>query len=330
VTTDSGNRIDVLGIDEEGDLHIIEIKCDRTPREVVAQGLEYTSWVRTLGYDDVTGILEDGDAQFESSFDERFGVNPPEELNRNHNVTIVASELDSSTEQIVEYLSEEHAVPINALLFNYYADGDREYIGRTWLADPDRPRGETNGGTEPWNGRDFYVNFGDSSETRAWADGREYGFVAAGQGRTYSQPLEKLQPGNRVFAYVPGSRYVGVGIVTSEAVRVTDFQVEHEGRQQPVLGASLQAEHMDANKNDPEMCEYLVGVDWIDTREADNAVRETGMFAVPNIVCKLRNQFTVERLLNAFDVDEQRYSCKEVLPVTIRGVSRCEPSRQSL
>lgn len=294
----------MLGINEEGDLHIVEVKRDRTPREVVAQGLEYASWVRTLGYDDITEILESEayDTEFESSFAEQFDTDPPEELNRNHSVTIVASELDSSTERIVEYLSEEYAVPINALLFNYYEDDGREYIGRTWLTNPTKPREQTKR-RESWNGRDFYVNFGSSSETRAWADGQEYGFVAAGQGRTYSRPLEKLQPGHWVFVYVPGSGYVGVGTVVDEAVPVTEFQVKHEGREMNILDAPLEAKRMDANKDDLEMCEYLVRVDWIDSKSEEEAVWETGMFSVPNIVCKLRNQFTVERLIDAFDIE---------------------------
>jgi RecB family endonuclease NucS len=39
VHTDSGNRLDLLGIDVEGDLHLIELKRDRTPKDVVAQAL---------------------------------------------------------------------------------------------------------------------------------------------------------------------------------------------------------------------------------------------------------------------------------------------------
>lgn len=43
--TDHGSRIDLLAIDEEGTLYVIELKRDRTPREVVAQSLDYGSWV---------------------------------------------------------------------------------------------------------------------------------------------------------------------------------------------------------------------------------------------------------------------------------------------
>src|SRR3954454_21758939 len=41
VITAFGKRIDLLAIDAQGDLQILELKKDRTPREVVAQALEY-------------------------------------------------------------------------------------------------------------------------------------------------------------------------------------------------------------------------------------------------------------------------------------------------
>ncbi len=43
VVTDFGARIDLLAIDEEGTLYVIELKRGRTPREVVAQVLDYGS-----------------------------------------------------------------------------------------------------------------------------------------------------------------------------------------------------------------------------------------------------------------------------------------------
>jgi hypothetical protein len=85
---------------------------------------------------------------------------------------------------------------------------------------------------------------------------------------------------------------------------VTDFRVEHEGEQVPVLNAPHEARRMDKNKDDSEMCEYLVEVDWTDTRKIEDAVYETRMSSNQNIVCKLRNQFTVERLLSSLDVEE--------------------------
>ncbi len=40
----------MLAMDEEGNIHIIELKKERTPREVVAQTLDYASWVQNLSF----------------------------------------------------------------------------------------------------------------------------------------------------------------------------------------------------------------------------------------------------------------------------------------
>src|SRR5476651_2007111 len=54
--TGFGGRIDLLAIAPDGALVLIEIKRDRTPREVVAQALDYASWVQTLHADAIAGI----------------------------------------------------------------------------------------------------------------------------------------------------------------------------------------------------------------------------------------------------------------------------------
>lgn len=46
VATSYGKFIDILAMDMSGNLSIIELKKSRTPREVVAQLLDYASWVQ--------------------------------------------------------------------------------------------------------------------------------------------------------------------------------------------------------------------------------------------------------------------------------------------
>src|SRR5258707_426727 len=58
VTTASGARIDLLGIDSEANLVVLELKRDKTPREVVAQTLDYASWVNDLSYDQIETITK--------------------------------------------------------------------------------------------------------------------------------------------------------------------------------------------------------------------------------------------------------------------------------
>lgn len=55
--TDFAGRVDLLAIDQEGTLYVVEIKKDRTPREVVAQAMDYGYWARDLGYEDVRTIF---------------------------------------------------------------------------------------------------------------------------------------------------------------------------------------------------------------------------------------------------------------------------------
>lgn len=56
VTTAFGGFIDVLGVDVDGRLHVLELKRDRTPREVVAQTLDYATWAQDLSLEDVATI----------------------------------------------------------------------------------------------------------------------------------------------------------------------------------------------------------------------------------------------------------------------------------
>src|SRR5699024_1641140 len=79
--------------------------------------------------------------------------------------------------------------------------------------------------TPSWDGKSDYVAFGEGHE-RNWDDARAYGFVAAGGGAWYSKTLKQLEPGHRVFVYIPKGNgvggYVGVGEVTGEAQLATD------------------------------------------------------------------------------------------------------------
>lgn len=146
VMTSFGNPIDLLAMDRDGNLVVIELKRNKTPREVVAQLLDYASWVKDLRDDDIAVIFEefqrryrrtDNTLSVDDAFRNHFGLKQlPEELNSAHSLVVVAAELDPSTERIVRYLSEEHGVPINAVFFRVFKDGDREYLTRAWFIDP--------------------------------------------------------------------------------------------------------------------------------------------------------------------------------------------------
>jgi len=139
VATDYGKFIDLLCMDENGYLFVVELKRDKTPREVTAQALDYASWVRNLNADDIQDIASKhlNGASLDSAFQNKFGCNLPEAINEHHGMLVVASDIDDSTERIIRYLSETYGVDINAVRFQFFqADEKREFLVRTFTVDP--------------------------------------------------------------------------------------------------------------------------------------------------------------------------------------------------
>lgn len=138
VETDFGGYIDVLCLDVAGDLVVVELKRDKTPREITAQVLDYASWVAALSNERVTAIADRYLPRgVEGAFRTKYGTDLPESLNGDHRLLIVGSTIDSSSERIIKYLSETHGVSINAATFQYFrlTDGS-ELLARVFLIEP--------------------------------------------------------------------------------------------------------------------------------------------------------------------------------------------------
>lgn len=167
VSTDFGKTIDLLAMSADGFVYVIELKRDRTPREVIAQALEYGAWASELGHDRLVAIHNDYSKgkRLEQAFAEKFGGPLPEALNEQHRMIVVTSELDGSTERIIAYLTGTYGVPVNAVFFRHFEDEQRRYLARSWFIEPAlvEAGAERTGGRkarEPWNGQDFYVSVG--------------------------------------------------------------------------------------------------------------------------------------------------------------------------
>lgn len=310
VPTDYGKYIDLLALDVDGNVHVIELKRHRTPRDVVAQLLDYGSWVSGLGYDDIKRIFNArSDDSLDESFDAKFGQPLPDELNSEHSLTIVASSLDSSTERIVDYLNRQFGVPINAVFFNYFEHGGHSYLARTWLvadstdkAAPSQPRKPSV--MANWNGVDWYVSFGTEGVGRSWEDARAYGFVSAGGGEWYSRTLKSLPVGGRVMTCIPKKGYVGVGEVIGPAVPYEQAAVEINGELVPLQDQRLAGNYQhEPSVDGSDSREYIVPIRWMETVPEAQAFWKGGMFANQNSACKLRNQFTIDEVSRRFGVD---------------------------
>lgn len=311
IRTPHGKFIDLLAVDVDGNLRVLELKRDQTPREVVAQLLDYGSWVSTLDREEVlTRAGEYLGRPFETAFGEAFDAPVPDELNTDLQLTVVASVLDPSSERIITYL-REFGVPINAVFFRFLQDGDRQYLARSWLADDDTA--EVNAGARPksrtasWNGVDWYANFGDG-ESRSWEDGRQWGFISAGGGAFYSSTLRKVPVGARVNVYLPQRGYVAIGTTLAPASRFNETEVHVDGRTRPLAEVATRASYRHTPGSEPEsdeIAEYAIPVRWFTAVPADQAYREPGMFASQHSACKLRQDFTLQKLSEHFGLADE-------------------------
>jgi len=311
IHTSYGKIIDLLSIDSSGKITILELKKDKTPREVVAQALDYASWIQDLSYDEIKGIFEEkNDKSFEEAFEEKFGNPPPEKINEDHDMLIVCSTLDNETERILNYLSDNYNVPINVVFFRFFKESGSEFLSRSWLISPDEveekaSKAKSQNKSEAWNGKDFVVNV-DASEDgiSSWEDCVKYGFISAGGGKWYSRSLNVLQPGKRVFTMIPKKGYVGVGTVKARSVRIKDFTVSVGDTEKKIMDIPLKCEGIKNEADDAEKSEYMVAVEWEKTKKEEDAFWVKGLRANQNSAFKLRNKFTLEKLIDFFNLDE--------------------------
>jgi len=157
-----------------------------------------------------------------------------------------------------------------------------------------------------WNGRDWFVSFGDGLG-RSWEDGRRYNFVSAGGDPWYSRTLRALPAGARVFVHIAKHGYVAVGETLRDAQRFDEAEVMVDGAWVRLADQDLVAPYRhvdDARDVTADNAEYVVPVRWFSALARGDAYWEKGMFANQNSACKLRQQFTLDRLATRFHLAE--------------------------
>jgi hypothetical protein len=316
VQTDHGGFIDLLAMDETGNLVVLELKRDKSDREVVSQVLDYASWVQELEYEGIASIFatyqdkwhNGSTTSLQEAFNKFFGVDIPEEVNGSHEMVIVATELHPESERVVRYLQKNYAVPVNAVFFSFFLDGDAEYLSRSWLVEP------TNDETalrQPsrWNG-EYYVTFGYPKDVVQ--AGLKYGFFVAGGGEWFWKSMDMLSIGDHVWVYLPTKYYgdhngfVGLAEVLDTRQPVDNFTVTKDGAEVPI--ASLFETPLAREADDPATAEYVVRLKWLSVRPETKAVWEKGFFANQNTVTRPVSpkwDYTVNRLKTLWGIDDE-------------------------
>ena len=150
----------------------------------------------------------------------------------------------------------------------------------------------------------YYYNIGEG-ETRNWDDYKEYGFISAGQGTQWRDPMLKFKEGDIIAAYLKSKGFVGIGRILSRAKRVNE--VTRGGV--PLCSLPLVEPNLSSNSDSLEKSEYICDVQWltcVDRKEAKWKPK-SGLFTTQLIRASLDNQpKTIKFLSESFNLDIQR------------------------
>ncbi len=132
ITTNLDSSIDLLGIDKSGNTIIVELKRDKTPRETIAQLLEYASFIENLDYSQLNEIYQDyaGENISLEEYHQQYFQNEMEErvsFNKYSKLVIVAQEISREIKQTAQYLRKK-GLDIYCLEFKYFTTNSGEKI----------------------------------------------------------------------------------------------------------------------------------------------------------------------------------------------------------
>jgi hypothetical protein len=132
ITTNLNSFIDLMGIDSSGNTLVIELKRDKTPRETIAQLLEYASFVERLDYSQLNEIYQDysgEDIQLEEYHEQYFQNKSDEKVsfNKNSKLVIIAQDISKEIKQTAQYLRGK-GLDVFCLEFKYFLSKTGERI----------------------------------------------------------------------------------------------------------------------------------------------------------------------------------------------------------
>ena len=133
LTTNLSTFLDLLGIDREGNTAIIELKRGRSPREMLAQALEYASFVESLSYDDLDEELKkytrDDVTTLSDAHKAFFGLEDGEAVafNKDQRIILVGQALSPAIRQTSEFLRHK-GLKVSYIEFKYFKTSNKEEL----------------------------------------------------------------------------------------------------------------------------------------------------------------------------------------------------------
>jgi len=175
VTTNLGSFIDLLAVDRQGDLIVLELKRNRTPRETLAQALEYTSFAENLGYEPLEDILQSytGEeaanlAQYHRDY---FDLATDEAVvfNNNQRIVIVGQKITPEIRQASTFLRHK-GIKVTCLEFTFFKtnDGLRLLSTSIVVGDESNAIGKISSGSLPRITEDAFITTLDQNGKRVF------------------------------------------------------------------------------------------------------------------------------------------------------------------
>jgi len=123
-----GGVFDIVGVDEQGDVVIIELKRGRSPRDIVAQALEYAASIRNEDYEQLASryrdFVEDEDASLKRKHTEFFGRGDDpiskREYNTDQRLILVGTDFSDLSLDMADFL-REHGVDVICVRYSSFA-----------------------------------------------------------------------------------------------------------------------------------------------------------------------------------------------------------------
>ncbi len=149
--------LDLLGVDKAGATVVIELKRGETPRDVVAQTLEYAAWVDSLTLDQLDEMARDYGQKKGVEFDDlaglylrTFGDELEDEeseggkltqritFNNRQRLVIMAERISDEVEQTLRYMRTRFGADVSGIAFSVHKSGNDTLISTTTVVGRER------------------------------------------------------------------------------------------------------------------------------------------------------------------------------------------------
>ena len=136
VVTDLGAYIDLLGVDSAGNVVVVELKRAKTPRDTVAQALEYAAFAERLDIDQLETIsrtyMNDESLNFAEYHRQHFDLSESDAVafNKDQRIVIVCQEVAPQIRQTAQFLNSK-GVNVTCVEFAFFqAEGGRQLMSQ--------------------------------------------------------------------------------------------------------------------------------------------------------------------------------------------------------